>query len=729
MMLGFEHDKIDYPEPTPRKGAAVAARSIKDPIHDLIPISPRLAMFIDTKQFQRLRNIKQLGTSYYVWAGASHNRFEHCIGVAFLARAMATHLKDKQPELGITERDIECVEIAGLCHDLGHGPWSHVWDGLFIPKALPGSKWVHEDGSVMMFDAMVKETEIPLNDKDDAFIKALISGNSKLCSPDEKPFLFDIVANKRNGLDVDKFDYIPRDSHMVGDKMSIALPRIINSAKVLDNQICYDIKDANQIYDICATRFKLHKIVYNHKAGGSSKAIEYMIIDALLAAEPYMHIAHRVHDAEKYLHLTDNIMLNIEASTEPELAPARAIFGRIRTRDLYKLVDYKVFDFPYADVFKESITPANIVEAARALNPTDDEDGTKTRALANNLKEEDIICDFSLMHYGMKEDNPLDFVRFYSKRQPNRGAKAERGVYSNLMPTYHAEHLVRIFTKNVDYFGIIQAGYRACLARIRQEAELDQIAVTDDILEPELLPLFPVTTPIGAPSTTSTSTLSSGTFRSSSSTVISAATHSTHTPPAPDAGPPLGIGPAPTTSHGSGTGRTFSRASSFTFGAGGGSADPALFSDNAFTTVGPDFVPGSPSRKGKGKRRSIAENGNKNGSAGGETIAGRPESTSTISIMGTRSGRPFSRATSLNFGFGSPSGSADPSVFSDNEFTTVCKHDHTPGSPSRPGKRRREIREGAAETIVEASGGLVTAQAGSGAEDGNIKKKAREENS
>jgi hypothetical protein len=57
-------------------------------------------------------------------------------GVAYLARSMATHLQKSQPELKITDRDIECVEIAGLCHDLGHGPWSHVWDGLFMPQAM-----------------------------------------------------------------------------------------------------------------------------------------------------------------------------------------------------------------------------------------------------------------------------------------------------------------------------------------------------------------------------------------------------------------------------------------------------------------------------------------------------------------------------------------------------------------------------------------------------------------
>ncbi|GLB33172.1 putative metal dependent phosphohydrolases with conserved 'HD' motif [Lyophyllum shimeji] len=556
------HDTdVDEPEVNGTKGSNDTKRVIKDPVHDMIPISSRLSTFIDTKQFQRLRNIKQLGTSYYVWPGASHNRFEHCIGVAHLARWMATHLSNAQPELGITERDIECVQIAGLCHDLGHGPWSHVWDGLFIPRALPGRRWKHEHASVMMFDALVRENDIDMSPKDERFIKALISGEPGECDPDEKPFLFDIVANKRNGLDVDKFDYIPRDSHMIGDKMNISYLRIIKSARVLDNQICYDIKDANLLYSICSARFTLHKMVYNHKA---AKAIEYMVVDALLAAEPYLHIAEQVFDPDRFLYLTDNILLTIEASTDPNLAPARAIVDRIRTRDNYKLVDYKAVDSVLADEFKKHITPEAIVAEAKALRGIEDR--------ARGLQPNDVICDFSMIHYGMKEENPIDFVRFYSKRHPDRATKAVRGDISTIMPPCHMEFQVKIFTKNTKYFGVVQAGYRACLANLEKH-----LMEQESSFEPT--PLFPDTAPAGA---------------------AAEPTAPTPTPPAPD---------APSTPKQ--RTKSFSRVSSFGFA----SADATPFANNEFTTVSTGFVPLSPSRGSRrAKRRWDAGPGDGSGS-------------------------------------------------------------------------------------------------------------------
>ena len=91
--------------------------------------------FIDTPEFQRLRNIKQLGSGYYVFPGASHNRFEHCLGVAHLSNSLLKKIYQSQPEYNREkEHDLECVTLAGLCHDLGHGPFSHVFDNDVVPR-------------------------------------------------------------------------------------------------------------------------------------------------------------------------------------------------------------------------------------------------------------------------------------------------------------------------------------------------------------------------------------------------------------------------------------------------------------------------------------------------------------------------------------------------------------------------------------------------------------------
>ncbi|KAJ6473169.1 hypothetical protein C8R45DRAFT_1012504 [Mycena sanguinolenta] len=434
---------------------SVQMRRIKDQIHDYIWITPLMSSIIDTKEFQRLRYVKQLGTSYMVWPGASHNRFEHCLGVAHLARSMVEHLRTNQPELNIDSRDVNCVQIAGLCHDLGHGPWSHVWDGLFMPSVLPDKKWKHEDGSKMMFRALLKNNNIPMPEEDVKFILALIDGEPSQCSPDEKPFLFDIVANKRCGLDVDKFDYIARDSYMIGEQIVFSSQRLITSARVLDKQICFDIKDANQLDEICHTRFKLHKMIYNHK---TAKAIEYMIVDALILAEPYLKIAEQVWIPKKFLYLTDDIMRRIESSDEPELAGARAIFDRISIRDLYRFVDGQVLEWGQREAFRQFITRERIVDEARRLAAHETLDLTE-------LTPESVIVDHAMIHFGMKEKNPVDFVKFYSKRNPDKCAHAQNSDSSTLKPAMFAEVYMRIFSKHPQYVGVVQAGYRALLKK------------------------------------------------------------------------------------------------------------------------------------------------------------------------------------------------------------------------------------------------------------------------
>ena len=102
---------------------------------------------LDTPQYQRLAEIKQLGGSSYVYPSANHTRKEHSIGVAHLAGVAATHLRTSQPELRIDDEDILCVKLAGLLHDVGHGPFSHMFEN-FMRRSV--ADYSHEDMRVKL---------------------------------------------------------------------------------------------------------------------------------------------------------------------------------------------------------------------------------------------------------------------------------------------------------------------------------------------------------------------------------------------------------------------------------------------------------------------------------------------------------------------------------------------------------------------------------------------------
>uniref|UniRef100_A0A9J7Y9E0 HD domain-containing protein n=1 Tax=Cyprinus carpio carpio TaxID=630221 RepID=A0A9J7Y9E0_CYPCA len=294
-----------------------------DPIHGQMELHPLLVKIIDTPQFQRLRHIKQLGTKYLVYPGATHTRFEHSLGVAYLARCLLKTLRENQPELNITERDFLCVQIAALCHDMGHGPFSHLFDGMFIPEVQSDDEhWEHEKASVDMFHCMRKKNGLDkemehygLNlNEDIKFIEELILKGQKdgewlmKGRTEDKSFLYEIVANKVNGVDVDKWDYLVRDCYYLGIPCGFDSQRLLKSARVCNvngrKHICFRDKVADNVYGMFHTRYTLHRQALQHKIG---YIIDVKINEALMLADGKLRISKAKDNMLEYTKLTDHI--------------------------------------------------------------------------------------------------------------------------------------------------------------------------------------------------------------------------------------------------------------------------------------------------------------------------------------------------------------------------------------------------------------------------------------
>ena len=179
------------------------SKEIYDPIHDFIHITPLMRQVIDTPEFQRLRELKQLGATYFVFPSATHSRFAHSLGVSHLAGKLMETLQKNQKKLQISERDIELTRIAALVHDIGHGPFSHLYDDHIRSCGEDD----HEVRGCKTFKKMVTKYQLPLEPVEVEKIILMINPDDTV----KNMWSYQIVANKMCQIDVDKLDYIRRD--------------------------------------------------------------------------------------------------------------------------------------------------------------------------------------------------------------------------------------------------------------------------------------------------------------------------------------------------------------------------------------------------------------------------------------------------------------------------------------------------------------------------------------
>jgi len=402
-----------------------------DAVHGNIEVPPLCFVFWNTEIFGRLRRIKQLGTAHYVYPCAKHTRFEHSLGVMHLAGEFIDSLRN--PENGdpncCTTKDKHLVMLAGLLHDLGHGPFSHLWE-QFVHEARPGYEWRHEETSIAMMNLIIKENSFELEklgmDADDEiFVKELITGPSGedgtyLGRGPEKYFLYEIVANKVSSIDVDKWDYFRRDDRAMKIGLTFDYKRFIKMSRLkkVDGKVRLALmdKEAMSVQKLFEDRARLHRDGYQHKV---VKKCDRMVIDALLAADDYfiacrdrqgnfVKMSHACDDPYAFAQLSDNVLDSIRHHWDVPgvlppgaLAPAKEIISRMESRRLYSII---------------GTVRTSTVSFSQGMESYKKSLAKLTTAEGSLLRPDDLVLSTIKINTGFGRKNPVERVLFMDSR-------------------------------------------------------------------------------------------------------------------------------------------------------------------------------------------------------------------------------------------------------------------------------------------------------------------------
>lgn len=313
---------------------------IRCPIHGLIEYTPEEERLINSHVIQRLRGIRQLAMAYLVYPGCLHTRFEHSIGVMHAAGRMA-----RQLQLDDDKRRI--VRLAGLLHDCGHGPFSHVSEQLLekLTASLPDGvsrDQLHEQITWDIIRTSPEITSVLGRGDTEAIVMVLDTVHSS-----QRTVMQDIISGR---LDADKLDYLLRDSYYAGVKYGVFdLDRVIASLCAIDmgrgeQQVGVTEEGIHAVEQMILARYHMSMQVYYHRIRAITDA---MTVKGLLASVEegntevrslYDYVA--VDNAaflNRYLAYTDNKLVD-SLLAMPDGSLAKEFFQRLAQRRLLKQV-------------------------------------------------------------------------------------------------------------------------------------------------------------------------------------------------------------------------------------------------------------------------------------------------------------------------------------------------------------------------------------------------------
>ena len=255
-----------------------------------------------------------------------------------------------------------------------------------------------------------------------------------VCSKTQKRkwFLYEIVSNKRNGIDCNKFDYFARDCVNVGVKSNFDCRRYFETIRILpiDDrlQICVRDKEDFNLYELFHTRWSLHHRVYQHK---TQAPIEDLLRQAFEKVDTIFHISKVTEGTdeamERFTVLTDSVIYDILRSENPLVSEAQELIRKIQRRELYTLCGQTQLTSDQSSPSEEAIVKA------------------LTSIPGKGLKEEQIFVKIIKIDFGKGDENPVDNVIFFDKSHIPR--KIPREQVSPILPQKFNEIYVRMYAK------------------------------------------------------------------------------------------------------------------------------------------------------------------------------------------------------------------------------------------------------------------------------------------
>lgn len=314
----------------------IEEKVFKDPVHRYIHVRDQVIWdLISTKEFQRLRRIKQLGTSYLVFHGAEHSRFHHSLGVYEIVRRIVDDVFRGRAEWDDNERLV--VLCAALLHDLGHGPFSHAFENVF-----------DLDHEMYTREILLGHTEV-----NEVLRKVSSDFAERVALVIEKNYTNTLAVSLISSqIDADRMDYLQRDAYYTGVSYGhFDMERILRVIRPRQGQIVFKASGMHAIEDYIMSRYQMYLQIYFHPVSRSAEAVLNHVLKRAkklyeagyqfkFEPTPFISFFENKVTLKDYLALDENVLMAyFQFWMEEEDLILKDLCRRFVNRDLFAHVD------------------------------------------------------------------------------------------------------------------------------------------------------------------------------------------------------------------------------------------------------------------------------------------------------------------------------------------------------------------------------------------------------